>query len=128
MFCTIILVCFFLGFISIVAQFARDTGPHLLGPYLGEYLSIQLVRAFGKLPVLCILVSTLVAGIKILNPAWDKLAWRRVMVGFVGTLLISLILSIPFQTMQEPILYDFENTGGYVGSLLVHFILHIVTR
>lgn len=116
------------GVLSIVAQFASQGGEHLLGPYLGDFLSTNLIRAFGKLPVLLVLTFTGLLGLKTLKPDWDKLGWRQIVFALLSTLFISLLLSIHHQTLDQATLYDFENSGGYIGSLLVHFVLQPIFR
>lgn len=116
------------GVLSVVAQFAAQGGPHLFGPYLGDFLATNLIRAFGKLPVLLVLVFGTLLGLKTLAPSWDKLHFRFLVFAFLSTAQISLLLSVNHQTLDQPLLYDFENSGGYLGNLGVHFILQPIFR
>lgn len=123
-----IIIFSLVGVLSVVAQFAAQGGSHLFGPYLGDFLATNLIRAFGKLPVLLVLIFGVLLGIKTLAPSWDKLQFRFLVFAFLSTAQISLLLSVNHQTLDQPLLYDFENSGGYLGNLGVHFILQPIFR
>jgi DNA segregation ATPase FtsK/SpoIIIE-like protein len=118
-----LLIAAAVGLAALVGDFASNGQSNFLGPYLGSWYAGNLRRAFGKLPVLLVLIWTIVASLRMLGVKPSQWSDRYLWQSGLFLLLLSVLLSVGMIDRHQRTLEDFENTGGLFANFLVDSVL-----